>query len=125
MATLAAQILTDWQATRASKVQVDQSNAFDDDTSADTTYLTNHAAKAAALVASYLGDGPDSTDDEALAMGMDAMDISLNIARVGLTAETIEARRLLVQMLKDLRDARVSETATPVTYDVDGEAVTP
>lgn len=125
MATLAAQILTDWQATRESKVQVDESNAFDDDTNADTTLLTAHAVKAAALVASYLGDGPDSTDDEALAYGMDAMDLSLAQARLGVTAEILEGRKMLIMQLADLRDARNAEGATPVTYDIDGEQVTP
>ena len=123
MATLAAQILTDWQALRASKVQVDQSNPYDGDSSADTTYLTAHAAKAAAMVHRYLGDSVDSTDDEALALGIDAMDLSLNQARVGFTPEMVALRQQLVDMLDGLRMARVQEAADPVVYDVDGELV--
>lgn len=123
MATLAAQILTDWQATRETTVKVGETNAFDDDAAENTTLSTNASVKAAAMVNRYLGDGPDSTDDDAVELGVLCMDLKLALARVGRTPELIENERSLIEQLKDLQAARSQEAATPVSYDADGELV--
>lgn len=123
MATFAAQIVTDWLAVRESKVQVDQSNAFDDDTAKDDTVLAAHGVKAAAMVTRYFA-GSD-TDQEALALGVEAMDLSLNVARVGMTPELLEVKRQLIIDLKAEQASRRAEVSDPVTYDSDGDLVTP
>lgn len=125
MATFAAQIVTDYSATTDNPFEVDESNPAGDETSNDTTYLTAHGVKAAAMVTAYLGDGVTDTDQEALALGVDAMRWSLAVAAKGLTPELVDVKRLIIEQLETLRDARVEEASTPVTYDVDGESVTP
>lgn len=125
MATFAAQIVTDYSATTDDPFEVDESNPAGDETSNDSTYLTAHGVKAAALVTAYLGDGVSDTDQEALAIGVDAMRWSLAVAAKGITPELVDVKRLLIEQLETMRDARVEEIATPVTYDIDGDAVTP
>lgn len=122
MATLAAQILTDWQAGRSSVQQIGASNPDDDDTSADTTYLTSHAGKAAVMVKRYLGS-VDGDDEEAVEIGVECMDYKLAVAAKGYTPELVALKRQLEESLRELRDARVDEASDPVVYDTDGELV--
>lgn len=123
MATLAAQILIDWQANRDTVVQVAQSNAFSAGASVGTAFLTTQAGKAATMVKRYLGS-VDGTDEEAVEIGVECMDYKLNVARNGFTAENIETKRLLTNDLKDLQAARVDEESVPYVLnpdDVDDE----
>ncbi len=122
MATLAAQILIDWELTRAAKVGIDQSNPFDDDTAKNSTILTDHSELAADFVKSYLGS-VTGTDTQAVRAGIRAMDLELNVARTGMTPELQEVENRLIAYLERLATARNQEAFAPVVYDVDGDIV--
>lgn len=118
MATLAAQILTDWQAGRSSVQQIGASNPDDDDTSADTTYLTSHAGKAATMVKRYLGS-VDGDDEEAVEIGIECMDYKLAVAAKGHTPELVALKRELEQTLRELAEARVDEESDAYVLNPD------
>lgn len=120
MATLAAQIETDYRILVAEKTVIDLSNNRDPDTAEDTTRTARACAHVAAFIQSKLGASVDGDDTAAVELGVRMVTLRLSSSHsLAMSDAGREDIATLKDELSELQIIRGVENAEPVNGDTD------